>query len=144
MYGYDVKGLWQGRQGDLLFVRVADGLRKDGRFAFDGNLPQFLFANEQTVVEAGGEIVLAEGEKTGHKHVVTSGPAELGVKLPNPPDGVRNNASWLRISESTEVRHDEHPPLPLEPGIYMMVRQREFDYEQYETLSRARSQTRFD
>lgn len=62
-------------------------------------------------------IVLAEGEATGHAHTVDGTKAAL----------LLDEGGWmyLTVEELTEVQHQEHAPLTLEPGFYRVLRQRE-------------------
>lgn len=63
--------------------------------------------------------VLAEGETTGHAHVLATG----GVVLTD-----ESGATYLRITEEgAMVTHEEHGPITLPIGDYEVVRQREYD-----------------
>ena len=64
-------------------------------------------------------LVLAEGEKTGHKHQVAEvDAAELFEK-----DGTM----YLTVKEdSATVVHNEHKPIALKKGIYRVWVQREY------------------
>ena len=68
-----------------------------------------------------GLLVLARGEATGHHHSI---PASAGT-LQTDEGGVM----YLTIEELTEVRHQEHAPIPLAPGFYRVRRQREYTPE---------------
>ena len=90
------------RQGDLLLVPVAE-------------LP------ESVRRVRGKRLVLAEGEATGHAHVVHDKRASL------------YQCSWpatryLRVEgvEPVSLVHEEHDPLPVLPGVYEVRRQREY------------------
>lgn len=68
----------------------------------------------------GDRIVLAEGEETGHLHAVPAADARLYA--------TRNGERYLRVVRPTVFTHDEHrPPIELMPGIYRVVRDREYD-----------------
>lgn len=63
--------------------------------------------------------VLAEGEATGHAHVLEDDDAELiaiGEKI------------ILRLERAGIVKHEEHKPIALEPGLYQIGRIQEYDY----------------
>jgi len=92
----------QYRQGDVLLVRFRP--RRWGALAH--------------VERAGGRIVLAEGEATGHAHVIDSPLAELYQ------DRLENR--YLKLDGPAELRHEEHAPVALEPGVYRVLRQREY------------------
>ena len=85
------------RQGDLLIVKVE--LLPDGCIKHQ-------------------HLVLAEGEATGHKHELDTG--ELYEK-----DGTL----FFHIEEekTATLKHEEHGPITFGPGIYKVVRQREYE-----------------
>lgn len=62
--------------------------------------------------------VLAYGEVTGHSHQVEM------------PDAAElwwaNNSLYLRVLVPTRIVHEEHQPIPLEPGVYRVWQQREY------------------
>ena len=78
-------------------------------------------------VPAGASVVdtdvLAYGEATGHAHRV-SGAVVLGYK----------GETYLRVADTASVTHEEHATMPLPPGDYKVVRQRE--YNPYERATR--------
>jgi hypothetical protein len=92
----------QYRQGDVLLVRFRP--RQWGALT--------------RVEGAGGRIVLAEGEATGHAHVIDSPLAGLYQD--------RLDNRYLKLDGPAELRHEEHGPVALEPGVYRVVRQREY------------------
>lgn len=62
-------------------------------------------------------IVLAYGEATGHAHVIEDATTELhkfDVDL------------FLKVLNTTKIKHEEHAPIILEPGFYKVIRQREY------------------
>lgn len=64
------------------------------------------------------DLVLAHGEVTGHSHrVETPESAELWW--------VRGEL-YLRVLEPTRIVHEEHQPIPLDPGVYHVWQQREY------------------
>ena len=66
-------------------------------------------------VAAGGRIVLAEGEATGHAHaILATDDAEM----------LRRDAdTYLRVKSPVEVRHEEHGSITVPPGEYLIRRQ---------------------
>lgn len=65
-----------------------------------------------------GRLILAEGEATGHHHSVGADVAELfqdGSKL------------FMEVKDTTTVTHQEHGAIEIAPGMYWVVRQREYD-----------------
>lgn len=62
--------------------------------------------------------VLAYGEVTGHSHhVETPDAAELWWAV---------GSLYLRVLAPTRIVHEEHQPIPLEPGVYRVWQQREY------------------
>lgn len=53
--------------------------------------------------------VLAEGETTGHAHVVNSDDVEMYE---------RNGVLYLSVMEAATLVHEEHSSIVLEPGTY--------------------------
>ena len=84
------------RQGDVLLVKTGD-------------------IKDKSVV-ASGRVVLADGEVTGHQHVVEGDVTEylaMGRRL-------------LECGSTTVVIHQEHAPITLPAGMYWIVAQREY------------------
>ena len=68
-------------------------------------------------------LILAEGEATGHFHRVATGEAVL-YTIPNSVD------KFLEIiSETATVTHEEHKPITLPKGIYKIGIVSEYDYD---------------
>lgn len=66
-------------------------------------------------------LVLAEGEATGHVHVLTSPEPilfEAEEELP----------MLLTLTQSGKLTHQEHKELEIEAGTYEVVREREYSY----------------
>ena len=94
------------RQGDLLIVKVK-GIP-------DGAVKQ-------------KNRVLAEGEITGHMHELDSGEVyEKGGIL------------YFRVAENqrSTLKHQEHGPLTFEPGTYKVIRQREYEPDNWKRWRR--------
>jgi hypothetical protein len=92
------------RQGDLLFIQ------QDTRPKIN------LIARQSNVIVA--------GEATGHAHRLTGG------TILEAPDG----ALYLDITQTTQVIHEEHGPIALDPGLWLVVRQREYSPEAIRTV----------
>jgi len=86
----------QYRQGDLLFVRQ-----------------ETLPAGDLVVRPS---LVIVAGEATGHAHRLTAG-AVLEA-----PDGT----VYFDLAMPTRVAHEQHDALTLDPGLWLVVRQREY------------------
>jgi hypothetical protein len=66
-----------------------------------------------------GRCVLAEGEHTGHAHVVDDDEAEL-VRI--------GERMLLRLGRPATVVHEEHNPITLDAGVWEVGRVQEYDY----------------
>ena len=100
------------RQGDLLFVDRDDD--------FGGSDDMYLRRQ-------GRRVTLARGEATGHAHVAVSERADLTLYVTD------ELADQVPVAPSGgTVLHDEHAPLVLTPGRYIVRRQREWGSDDFE------------
>jgi hypothetical protein len=92
------------RQGDVLLVRV-------------DALPEGVVRLRRR-----GGIVLAECEATGHVHVVASRDAVVYA-------GRESDERYLLVRGNRRalLRHEEHDPIAVAPGVSEVRRQREYD-----------------
>lgn len=94
------------RQGDVLIVQVE---------SFPEN------------VQKRPNLVLAEGEITGHCHQIKEADAAELLEL----DGIL----YLKvIAPSATLVHDEHNPITLDQGYYRVWRQREYTPDEIRTV----------
>jgi acetyl-CoA carboxylase carboxyltransferase component len=102
--GTEMKKLIVLRQGDVLLTRVASipAGAKEANHAQDG-------------------IVLAWGEVTGHRHLVLT-----EDKAPKARMWDAGAERYLQVLETTALQHEEHAAIPLEPGVYKVVQQRQY------------------
>jgi len=70
-------------------------------------------------------LVLAEGEATGHTHVITAETAELVTA-----DEAAELYLLVHGTEAVELTHDEHATVLVPPGTYEVRRQREYAPEE--------------
>jgi len=92
------------RQGDVLIERIP-------------KLPSKLTKQEPE----NGRIVLAHGEVTGHSHTLDIDAADWWKD--------DKGGQYLDVVSPTEVVHQEHGAIALTPGIYRVLRQREYSPE---------------
>jgi hypothetical protein len=79
-------------------------------------------ADAVVVPREGGQIVLAYGEVTGHRHAILDRHAEL-LTLPDAEIEQR----FLRIVDAdAALVHEEHATVTVPPGTYAVYRQREY------------------
>jgi hypothetical protein len=93
------------RQGDVLLIPVSGELPAGAR-----PVPR----------DARHRLVLALGEVTGHAHAVAARDAEL-FDAPDHAD-----RGFLHIRSASLLTHEEHRAIALPPGLYRVVRQREY------------------
>jgi hypothetical protein len=69
--------------------------------------------------------VLAEGEVTGHTHQLLEGRVWADAR----------GTLYLEVPQATQVVHQEHRPLTLAPGYYLVIRQREYTPQEIRRVS---------
>lgn len=102
---------WMIRQGDVALVAI------DEIPAEAVELPR----------DAGDRVVLAYGEVTGHAHALH----EPGVTMLR----AANADVFLRVIEPSNLVHEEHAKIPVPPGTYRVVRQREYHPDELRTVA---------
>lgn len=100
------------RQGDVIIIAAPVGAVSD-----------------KAVPREDGRVVLAHGELTGHAHAIKSKRASLWT--------MKDTADLiLRVGKGgAVVRHEEHAPISLPPGDYVVRRQREYTPERIITVA---------
>jgi hypothetical protein len=88
------------RQGDVLLLKVNE-------------LPTDATPDQSE----GHRIVLAYGEVTGHAHALSTAHAAL-YKI--------GDERYVVAQDGATLVHEEHSAITLEPGVYRVVRQREY------------------
>ena len=94
----------QYRQGDVLLIKLSDAEARTVHL-------------EGLARPSTDRVILARGEATGHAHSVDGSTARLELRLAE---------RYLTVWAPTELTHEEHAPITLEPGFYRTVLQREF------------------
>jgi len=108
------------RQGDVL-VRAVDA-------ATGTKLQEIWETGRAKLIERdNGRVVLAYGEVTGHSHAFHSPKVAMFMA----DRGLVGR--YLKVDEAADLVHEEHDTITVPPGIYEVVRQREYDEsaEQY-------------
>lgn len=83
---------------------------------------------EGDAIKHDGSFVLALGEHTGHKHVITTEkPQDMEIFR------AKDGRYIIRLASKGTLTHEEHKPIEFEAGIYEMRQEREFDYALGET-----------
>lgn len=93
-------------------------------FKHQGDVPLYPYHGEMgTKIEHSGSFVLALGEQTGHKHVIiVERPDQMEVSQLSTGEYV------LKLKSQATITHEEHLPITVEPGIYRVGKEREFDH----------------
>jgi hypothetical protein len=81
--------------------------------------------------ESSRQVTLANGEMTGHKHVLeTQDPADWwsreGEANGSLTSGQGASDIFVSIPSGGTVNHPEHNPISLPPGVYRVTHQREY------------------
>lgn len=93
------------RQGDVL-------LRKVGGVVAS--------ATAKAVERVDGRLILAYGEVTGHAHAIDDALAEMFTE--------RDGRLYLKVGgDDVTLNHEEHATIKLDPGVYEVIHQREYD-----------------
>lgn len=94
------------QQGDVILTRV-------------DNVP----SNAKVLPRSSRDIVLAEGEATGHAHVVTDVECEAYTLA---------DALFIKCRKPVTVVHEEHKSVTIDSGIWQISIVREYDHFQEE------------
>lgn len=71
-------------------------------------------------------VIVAEGELTGHNHLITKEREETEVEF-----GQDENGFYFKVANGNAViKHQEHAPITLNPGIWFVGKQ--FEYSDLE------------
>lgn len=93
------------RQGDVLVIQTTAAIPSDA----------------VAIEPEGGRVILAHGEVTGHAHAIAAKIATLYML-----EGARR---MLEMRQAGPLEHEEHAPIDLPEGCYIVKRQREFEPE---------------
>lgn len=93
------------RHGDVLIKQVAK-MPKGAKKVFTGK-----------------NYVVAEGEATGHNHRLATVEVDTEFEIYE-----LNGQKYLKLSGTSTITHEEHKPLTILPGIYVVGDEREWDY----------------
>lgn len=99
----------QFRQGDVFIERVR-------------SVPK----GAKLVAREAGRVVLAHGEATGHTHAIE----DLEALLYD-----HEGEFYLQADGTVTLRHEEHAPITIEPGVYKVTRQREYSPEEIRNVA---------
>lgn len=72
-------------------------------------------------VKTNGQYILAYGEVTGHKHVMTVDKPEH-LKVLDKDGGI-----FIELTEPATVTHEEHNTITVQPGYFEIIHEREYD-----------------
>lgn len=68
--------------------------------------------------------ILAKGETTGHAHVLRGSQIQVFKDTATTATAA---TTYLKLEQSAELVHEEHKPITIEKGIYVIVREREYN-----------------
>lgn len=70
-----------------------------------------------TSLTEGARVILARGEATGHHHSLNAEKAQVKVK---------DRLVFVEVVAEGMLRHQEHDPIKVKPGLYKLGTQREY------------------
>ena len=70
--------------------------------------------------------IIIEGEATGHAHRLVNG---LIYENQQRYGHEEDNGMWIKAEKHARLVHEEHGPIDIEIGIYIVIRQREYNGE---------------
>jgi hypothetical protein len=115
------------RQGDVLIERVDE--------------------STETVVKAKNieldtqkgspRVVFAYGEVTGHAHAIAYEESMdwFEAEGQDTVTDAGGTVGYLRLVDAAELRHEEHSPINLDPGLWKVTRQREYTPERIRSVA---------
>lgn len=77
-------------------------------------------------------IVLAEGEVTGHYHIVTPKREKQTYTAEEIGLFEKDGILYLKTTIPTKITHEEHKPQTIDPGIYQIGIVQEYDHLEQE------------
>lgn len=96
-------------------------------FKHQGDIPFFPYTGKVTGTKAKhtGSVVLALGEKTGHKHVISV------IDHNDMQAWKQLEGGWIiTLKSEGTVTHNQHGTIVVAPGTYRVGQEREYDYFQ--------------
>jgi hypothetical protein len=88
------------------------------------------YLKDRTNIKTRNSKIILTGEVTGHAHRMTEGEYEIIDYYEHTWRSEKPvvTHSFLEVKEESIVTHEEHGPLPITPGLYEIIRARDFDY----------------
>jgi hypothetical protein len=74
-----------------------------------------------------GRVILARGEVTGHHHSLAADASEAWK-------GQTETEFYVEVDELSELVHQEHSAIAVEPGIYRVRKQREYSPQEIRSV----------
>lgn len=94
-------------------------------FKHQGDIPFFPYKGKKNGLKTNhnGSLVIALGEHSGHKHVLT-------VANPNDMQAWKQlEGGWIiTLKTEAQLTHNQHGPLTIMPGTYRVGQEREVDW----------------
>jgi hypothetical protein len=72
------------------------------------------------------DLILQHGERTGHRHQFTDNRVQVFVDA--------SGTKFISVPEPAQVFHEEHNPITVSPGNYVLDIVREFNYDTEEIV----------
>lgn len=110
------------QQGDVLFYKLDDDDFQERKKKASDNKWNYLLDDHNS-------LVVAEGEATGHKHLISSTHPIITYKKANPPSvNSRSRYELVTLTSDAVVSHEEHNNIKLPSGSYQIKIVKEYDH----------------
>ena len=96
-------------------------MTKNTTFVRHGDLLIRRVESIPTTAKPTNDAILAYGEVTGHKHRLVGQQVQVF-------QDEKTQIKYFQLGQQAELVHEEHKPIQLEEGTYMVVQEREFDF----------------
>ena len=120
------------QQGDVIFMELTEKEKEEFRKGVDCNDKNtWNYLQEERNID--GKVTVAFGEATGHHHTFDQKHDErhvIGYSWANRGGrrGETNQLEYVELTSPATIKHQEHNPITVEPGIYKVKIVREFDH----------------
>ena len=72
--------------------------------------------------------ILLVGEATGHNHRISGNATSYQILVPEEVKSEDRYTAYLQVNEPVQLTHEEHKSINLDPGVYGLVKEEEYDY----------------
>ena len=84
--------------------------------------------NSAKLVTKANEFVVAEGETTGHRHVIVIDRPQVKLSETFIKAWQDAETRYLEVTAPAIIKHEEHKTITIAPGTYKQIQEREKDW----------------